>query len=142
MISSFTPVLPAFQSFSNHSYVFVNSYDDDDTYWNVARTIVLTLVDGFNKSLTDSEHPFHLYAEEYSHNRNIRHLCSDVLSQLQTRYERQVALAFFHHGGMQREALEELMDYFYELVDSYIDNYNEIETLEARSDYSSDYSSE
>jgi hypothetical protein len=142
MISSFTPEMEAFQSFSNQSRVFLNSYNDDAVYWNIARTIILTLVDDLNKPLTDIEHPFNLYAEEYSHNRNIRRLRTDVLAQLQTRYEQQVALAFFHHGGMQRDALEELMDYFYEFVDTCINNSYEVETLDACSDYSSDYSSE
>lgn len=142
MVSSFTPEMEAFQSFSTYSYDFIHSYTDDAVYLNIARTIILTLVNGLNKSLTDSEHPFNLYGEEYSHNANIHRLRSDVIAQLQTNLERQIALAFFHYGGTQRDTLEELLDEFYEFVDACIDNHNEIETLDARSDYESDYSSE
>lgn len=95
----------------------MNAYNDDDVYFTIARTIVRTLVYGVNSPLSYEDHPFHLYAQAGQHIENIRRLAEAVRAQANSQEERQIVTSFFHPGGTQRPALEDLMDDFYDFVD-------------------------
>jgi len=85
--------------FSQVAYEFIHSYDDDVVYKAIARKIVDALP---NEILSDD------------HTANVRSLQTTVITQIDNQVERQIAVAFFHPGGSQREALNEVMFKYYE----------------------------
>jgi len=87
--------------FSQVAYEFIHSYDDDIVYKAIAQKIVDALV---NEPLSDD------------HAVNVRNLQTTVITQIDNQLERQIAVAFFHPGGSQREALNELMSQYYDCL--------------------------
>jgi hypothetical protein len=87
--------------FSQVAYEFIHSYDDDIVYKAIAQKIVDALV---NEPLSDD------------HAVNVRNLQTTVITQIDNQLERQIAVAFFHAGGSQREALNELMSQYHDCL--------------------------
>ena len=75
---------------------FILSYADDAVYAAVASKIVEALKNGTAT--------------------NVRSLSAVVITQIDNRIERQIATAFFHPGGSQNAALNELMNKHYSFI--------------------------
>ena len=82
--------------FSQVADEFIHSYDDDAVYTAIAKKIVDALLEG--------------------HVASVQALQTTVITQIDNQVERQIAVAFFHPGGSQREALNELMIQYYEYM--------------------------
>jgi hypothetical protein len=91
----------ATKMFSQVAYEFIHSYDDDVVYMAIAKKIVDALP---NELISDD------------HSANVRMLQTTVITQIDNQVERQIAVAFFHPGGSQREALNELMLKYYDCM--------------------------
>lgn len=82
--------------FSQVADEFIHSYDDDAVYTAIAKKIVDALL--------------------ANHVQTIQALQTIVITQIDNQVERQIAVAFFHPGGSQREALNDLMDQYYDCM--------------------------
>jgi hypothetical protein len=82
--------------FSQVADEFIHSYHGDTVYTAIAQKIVDALLE--------------------EHVANIQDLQTIVITQIDNQVERQIAVAFFHPGGSQRDALNELMVQYYECL--------------------------
>jgi hypothetical protein len=94
----------ALTTFANQAHSYINSYDDQ-VYISIAQKIVTLLLHDVNNHFA-----------RYGGKNTIDALREDVRAQ-STNDERRILVAFFHPGGSQRDALEELLDAYYDLAD-------------------------
>lgn len=112
---------------------FVRDYDDAPVYRNVAHAIFTLLLEGRDLPYDNPNHPFRLFAEDGTHRDNVYRLAQTIMGQFsspQHRAERSAVKAFFHSSGSQRDVLEELMDDYYEFVDSTLEKDDDEEVID------------
>ena len=100
--------------FMDYSTEAMHDFDDHSLMKAVAEKIVWRLLKGRDLPISDTGHPFNLYADpsltiQDSFRRLAHHLMSDFS---QSAPHRSYVVSFFHSGGCNREWLEELMDEF------------------------------
>jgi hypothetical protein len=92
--------------------------DIGPAYSKVAAIIVESLLRRTELELTDPEHPFNKYATEHPH-RNLRTLSNVLMDKVQGNHaERSAVVSYFHSGGANRDALDDLLEAYYEFADT------------------------
>lgn len=107
--------------FRNTAIDFVATYPQQDGYRQVAIRITDILQCYGSLPLTDEQHPFNRFAcgdLSHFHNMlNLKKVVKESFSQNLTSDIRDACVAFFHHGGSQRTALDELIAEYYDMVE-------------------------
>ncbi len=87
-------------------------------YSKVAAIIVESLLRRSELDLSDPEHPFNKYATEHP-SRNLRTLSNVLMDRVQgNQTERSAVVSYFHSGGANRDALNDLLEAYYEFADT------------------------
>jgi len=116
----------SFNKFLDIAHDFCREYEDSATYTRVAKAIVRTLMEDIYLPLDHPHHPFTLYAEEEVHSPNVSRLKHAVMAQFAAgSAARSAVTSFFHSGGSQREALDELLEEYYNFVEAQLDDTDE-----------------
>ena len=103
-------------NFTNLALDFVREFEDSQEHATVANAIFHLLIDNIEYSLNQPDHPFNLYANpNISIDETIRRIRDDVMNNLvnENNFTRGLVRAFCSPGGVNREALEELLDIYY-----------------------------
>lgn len=100
--------------FMDYSTTAVKEFDDHAVMKSVAEKIVWRLLKGRDLPISDTNHPFNLYADPGLTTQNIlRRLAHHIMSDFsQSPAHRSYVVSFFHSGGCNREWTEDLMDEF------------------------------
>ena len=96
-----------------------SEFQDSPNYVYVLQSVKKQLIAANGLNITNANHPFNKYADESCcTSALIARLRADVLNILQEPKYREIVTAFFHGGGAYRDQIEELMDAYWEYVDS------------------------
>jgi hypothetical protein len=87
-------------------------------YTKVAKIIVDSLLHRSDLEIDDPEHPFNKYATEHPA-RNLRALSRVLMDKVQgDLQERSAVVSYFHAGGANRDALDDLLEAYYSFADT------------------------
>ena len=103
-------------NFTNLALDFVREFMDSQEHTTVANAIFHLLIDNIDYGVNQPDHPFNLYANpNISIDETIRRIRDDVMNNLvnENNFTRGLVRAFCSPGGVNREALEELLDIYY-----------------------------
>ena len=100
--------------FMDYSTEAMHDFDDHSLMKAVAEKIVWRLLKGRDLPISDTGHPFNLYADPaLTTQETLRRLAHHIMTDFsQSTSHRSYVVSFFHSGGCNREWLEELMDEF------------------------------
>jgi len=103
-------------NFTNLALNFVREFEDSQEHATVADAIIHLLIDNIDYSINQPDHPFNLYANpNISIDETIHRIRDHVMYNLanENNFTRGLVRAFCSPGGVNREALEELLDIYY-----------------------------
>jgi hypothetical protein len=106
-------------SFSTNAVQFIREFEDEQEYAIVAAAIFHLLIDNIHYTIEQPDHPFHLYANpEFSMDETLHKIREHATAYLadESTFTRSLVRAFCSNGGIHREALEELLDKYYQLA--------------------------
>ena len=105
--------------FTTHTNNFVNEFNDSPEHMVVANAIFHLLIDNIYYNINQPDHPFNLYANaDISMDETIHRIRDHLENKLvnENNFTRGLIRAFCSHGGINREALEELLDRYYQFA--------------------------
>lgn len=105
--------------FTIHANNFVNEFNDSQEHAIVANAILHLLIDNLDYHINQPDHPFNLYADVgLSMDETVRRIRDHLENALanENNFTRGLVRAFCSSGGINREALEELLDYYYQFA--------------------------
>jgi hypothetical protein len=108
-------------TFLNAGQDFMSEYSGDKDYTLVARRIMKRLLYSIGENFVDAYHPFQKYASPENVSANIKRLAVDIMTESQEHRIRSVVVSFFHSGGANRDALEDLLMVFWHHSDVCLD---------------------
>ena len=98
---------------------FVQEFNDSPEHMVVANAIFHLLIDNLDYNINQPDHPFNLYADvglsiDETVHRIRNHLDNALVNE--NNFTRGLVRAFCSAGGINREALEELLDHYYQFA--------------------------
>ena len=98
---------------------FVQEFNDSQEHTIVANAIFHLLIDNIYYNINQPDHPFNLYADaglsmDETVHRIRDHLGNELVNE--DNFTRGLVRAFCSAGGINREALEELLDQYYQFA--------------------------
>ena len=105
--------------FTSHAMNFINEFTDSPEHMVVANAIFHLLIDNLDYNINQPDHPFNLYADaglsiDETVYRIRNHLDNALVNE--NNFTRGLVRAFCSAGGINREALEELLDHYYQFA--------------------------
>lgn len=105
--------------FTGHAMNFIQEFNDSHEHMVVANAIFHLLIDNIYYNINQPDHPFNLYANaDLSMDETVYRIRDHVTTELanESNFTRGLVRAFCSPGGVNREALEELLDYYYQFA--------------------------
>jgi len=105
--------------FTTHANNFVNEFNDSPEHVVVATAICHLLINNLNYNINQPDHPFNLYADAGLSMDETVHRVRDHLGNSlanENNFTRSLVRAFCSNGGINREALEDLLDHYYQFA--------------------------
>lgn len=105
--------------FTSHAMNFIQEFNDSQEHAVVATAIYHLLIDNIDYNINQPDHPFNLYANaDLSMDETVYKIRDHVTNSLanENNFTRGLVRAFCSPGGVNREALEELLDYYYQFA--------------------------
>ena len=105
--------------FTSCAMNFIQEFNDSQEHMVVANAIFHLLIDNIYYNINQPDHPFNLYADaglsmDETVYRIRNHLDNALVNE--NNFTRGLVRAFCSAGGINREALEELLDHYYQFA--------------------------
>jgi hypothetical protein len=105
--------------FTSRAMNFIQEFNDSQEHMVVANAIFHLLIDNIYYNINQPDHPFNLYADaglsmDETVYRIRDHLGNSLVNE--SNFTRGLVRAFCSPGGVNREALEELLDHYYQFA--------------------------
>ena len=105
--------------FTSHAMNFIQEFNDSQEHMVVANAIFHLLIDNIYYNINQPDHPFNLYADAgLSMDETVYRIRDHLENSLvnESNFTRGLVRAFCSPGGVNREALEELLDHYYQFA--------------------------
>lgn len=105
--------------FTSDANNFIHEFNDSQEHMVVANAIFHLLIDNIDYNINQPDHPFNLYANaDISMDETVHRIRDHVTNSLanESNFTRGLVRAFCSPGGVNREALEELLDHYYQFA--------------------------
>jgi hypothetical protein len=105
--------------FTSHAMNFVQEFNDSQEHMVVANAIYHLLSDNLYYNINQPDHPFNLYANaDMSMDETVYRIRDHLTNNLanESNFTRGLVRAFCSASGVNRGALEELLDYYYQFA--------------------------
>ena len=105
--------------FTTTAMNFIQEFNDSQEHTVVATAIFRLLIDNIDYNINQPDHPFNLYANaDLSMDETVYRIRDHVTNSLanESNFTRGLVRAFCSPGGVNREALEELLDHYYQFA--------------------------
>ena len=98
---------------------FIQEFNDSHEHKVVANAIFHLLIDNIYYNINQPDHPFNLYADaDLSMDETVHRIRDHLDNELanENNFTRGLVRAFCSNGGINREALEEFLDHYYQFA--------------------------
>ena len=105
--------------FTSRAMNFIQEFNDSQEHMVVANAIFHLLIDNIYYNINQPDHPFNLYADAgLSMDETVYRIRDHLENSLvnESNFTRGLVRAFCSPGGVNREALEELLDHYYQFA--------------------------